>query len=100
MSGIRCSAARYLGRKITSGAVEGNWGAGKSSPSFATGAMDSWPKLINTGLVSKGLHYKGGCRRWQGFGERGRNWRGLSMDRSSLSPIRCSPANDVAENWV
>src|SRR6266404_7364100 len=29
-----------------------------ASPSFATGAVDSPPRLINTRPVSKGLHYK------------------------------------------
>jgi len=29
-----------------------------ASPAFATGAVDSPPRLINTRAVSKGLHYK------------------------------------------
>ena len=32
---------------------------GTVNPSFATRAVDSLPRLINTGPVSKGLHYKG-----------------------------------------
>jgi len=31
-----------------------------ASPSFATGAIDDPPRLINTRPVSKGLHYKRG----------------------------------------
>jgi hypothetical protein len=63
-----------------------------TKPSFATGAMDSWPKLINTGAVSKGLHYKGGVEDGKDSAKGGVIGGDFQWTAPAFSPIRCSPA--------
>ena len=62
--------------------------------------MDSWPKLINTGSVSKGLHYKGGVEDGKDSAKGGVIGGDFQWTAPAFLQFAVHLLNDVAENWV